>query len=109
MSSLAAARADNYYYPKSWDPSKVFNILYINYPNKTNKFPKGSLNKYQNSHPLGKRAKKIDQGILVIRYETPFHIRCKKCNEMIGKGVRFNAEKKQGFFFNTINNKMKYK
>jgi len=23
MSSLAAARADNYYYPKDWDPSKV--------------------------------------------------------------------------------------
>ena len=40
MSSLAAARADNYYYPKEWDPSW------------------GSLNKYQNSHPLGIRAKK---------------------------------------------------
>ena len=79
MSTLAAARADNFYYPKGWDPSK------------------GSLNKYQNSHPLGKRAKKIDQGILVIRFEVPFHIRCDKCKEMIGKGVRFNAEKKQGF------------
>lgn len=26
MSSLAAARADNFYYPKGWDPSKV--IIY---------------------------------------------------------------------------------
>jgi len=23
MSSLAAARADNFYYPRDWDPSKV--------------------------------------------------------------------------------------
>ena len=23
MSTLAAARADNFYYPKNWDPSKV--------------------------------------------------------------------------------------
>lgn len=29
MSSLAAARADNYYYPKDWDPSKVYYIYYI--------------------------------------------------------------------------------
>ncbi len=29
MSTLAAARADNFYYPQNWDPSKVryFNIL----------------------------------------------------------------------------------
>ena len=27
MSSLAAARADNFYYPKNWDPSKVFLIF----------------------------------------------------------------------------------
>ncbi|KAL4472912.1 hypothetical protein ABPG72_007789 [Tetrahymena utriculariae] len=77
MSSLKAARADNFYYPKDWDPSK------------------GSLNKFQNSHPLGDRAKKIDQGILVIRYETPFHVRCLKCDNMIAKGVRFNAEKRK--------------
>jgi len=30
----------------------------------------------------------------VIRYETPFHIRCLKCSNMIAKGVRFNAEKR---------------
>ncbi len=29
MSSLKAARADNYYYPKDWDPSKVKNIWYF--------------------------------------------------------------------------------
>jgi len=76
MSTLAAARADNFYYPKNWDPSK------------------GSLNKYHKSHPLGARANKIKEGILVIRFEVPFHVRCTKCQNMIGKGVRFNAEKK---------------
>jgi len=27
MSTLAAARADNFYYPKNWDPSKVTTLL----------------------------------------------------------------------------------
>lgn len=77
MSTLAAARADNFYYPKNWDPTK------------------GSLNKFKKSHPLGSRANKMKQGIITIRYEVPFHIRCTKCKNMIAKGVRFNAEKKQ--------------
>lgn len=76
MSTLAAARADNYYYPKDWNPKK------------------GSLNKYHKSHPLGKRASKIKEGILTVRYETPFDIRCLQCKNSIGKGVRFNARKK---------------
>ena len=51
MSSLAAARADNFYYPPEWTPEA------------------GSLNKFAGVPPghLGKRAKKMDQGILVIR------------------------------------------
>lgn len=49
MSTLAAARADNFYFPPEWDPKK------------------GSMNKQQGQHPLRERAKKIDQGILVIR------------------------------------------
>lgn len=80
MSTLKAARADNFYFPKDWDPSK------------------GTLNKFQNSHPLGNRASKIGQGILVVRYETPYHIRCFKCERMIAKGVRFNAEKKNSIY-----------
>ena len=51
MSTLAAARADNFYFPPEWDPKK------------------GSMNKQQGQHPLRERAKKIDQGILVIRYD----------------------------------------
>jgi coiled-coil domain-containing protein 130 len=76
MSSLAAARADNFYYPPQYDPSK------------------GSLNKFNGQHPLRERAKKLGEGILIIRFEMPFNVWCGKCNHLIGKGVRFNAEKK---------------
>jgi coiled-coil domain-containing protein 130 len=29
------------------------------------------------------------------RFEMPFNVWCEKCQDLIGKGVRFNAEKKQ--------------
>lgn len=84
MSSLAAARADNFYYPPEWDPSQ------------------GSLNKFHGQHALRERARKIDQGILIIRFEMPFNIWCEGCESMIAKGVRFNAEKKQvGNYYST--------
>jgi coiled-coil domain-containing protein 130 len=84
MSSLAAARADNFYYPPEWTPAQ------------------GSINKFQKSHPLGKRAAKIDQGILVIRFETPYNMWCLQCNNHIGRGVRYNAQKKKvGNYFTT--------
>ena len=78
MSSLAAARADNFYHGPDYDPKKH-----------------KSLNKMRGSHgALGDRARKLDQGILIIRFEMPFHVSCSKCGEMIAKGERFNAEKK---------------
>ncbi|XP_072964867.1 uncharacterized protein [Typha angustifolia] len=84
MSSLAAARADNFYYPPEWTPKK------------------GSLNKFHGQHALRERARKIDQGILIIRFEMPYNIWCGGCNSMIAKGVRFNAEKKQvGNYYST--------
>ncbi|GAB4828916.1 hypothetical protein Ancab_018577 [Ancistrocladus abbreviatus] len=84
QSSLAAARADNFYYPPEWDPSQ------------------GSLNKFHGQHALRERARKIDQGILIIRFEMPFNVWCEGCNAMIAKGVRFNAEKKQvGNYYST--------
>ncbi|EEF38010.1 probable splicing factor YJU2B [Ricinus communis] len=84
MSSLAAARADNFYYPPEWSPKK------------------GGLNKFHGQHALRERARKIDQGILIIRFEMPFNIWCGGCNSMIAKGVRFNAEKKQvGNYYST--------
>ena len=84
MSSLAAAGSDNYYYPKGWDPSK------------------GSINTFHKSHPLGKRAKDLHHGILVVRFEMPFNVWCTHCETHIGKGVRFNAKKKKtGMYFTT--------
>ena len=41
------------------------------------------------------RAKKLaTEGILTIRFEMPYNVRCTGCDNHIGKGVRFNAEKK---------------
>ncbi|PHJ18772.1 nuclear family protein [Cystoisospora suis] len=85
MSSLEAVRADGYYYDPDYDPKKH-----------------KSLNAFHHSHPLGDRAKKISEGILIIRFEIPFKVICLKCDHIIDKGVRFNAEKKcVGFYFTT--------
>jgi coiled-coil domain-containing protein 130 len=46
-------------------------------------------------HHLGARARKIGDGILVIRFEMPFDVWCASCNELIPHGRRFNAEKKE--------------
>ena len=53
--------------------------------------------KFNTSHPLGARARKINQGILVVRFELPYAVWCETCKPpaLIGQGVRFNAEKKK--------------
>ena len=56
------------------------------------------------SHPLGKRANKVSQGILTVRFELPFAVWCDHCTPpaIIGQGVRFNAEKKKvGNYYST--------
>ena len=60
----------NKYYPPDYDPSK------------------GGLNKFQGTHALRERAKKIHLGILVIRFEMPYNIWCDGCGNHIGMGVR---------------------
>jgi Saf4/Yju2 protein len=50
------------------------------------------------SHALGYRARKLkSEGILTVRFECPFPIWCTNCQpqQIIGQGVRFNAEKKK--------------
>lgn len=86
MSSLSAARADNYYYPREWRPEL------------------GSINAFQGSHPLGRRAKDLaTQRVLVVRFEMPFNVWCTHCETHIGRGVRFNARKRKcGMYFSTI-------
>nr|GAT60913.1 predicted protein [Mycena chlorophos] len=62
----------------------------------------GSLNSYRGKHALGDRARKLDQGILITRFELPFNIWCGTCNNHIGMGVRYNAEKKKiGNYYST--------
>ena len=85
MSSLAAARADNFYHPPDWDPRKESRAAHS---------LKATGGPAWKAHPLRERAKKLDQGILVIRFEMPFDVRCSGCGCRIGKGVRFDAEKK---------------
>ena len=82
MSSLAAARADNFYHPPDWDPRR-----------QSRAEASGAVG--WKAHPLRERAKKLaSEGVLVIRFEMPFHVRCSGCGCRIAKGVRFDAEKK---------------
>ncbi|KAI0982542.1 hypothetical protein GJ496_005944 [Pomphorhynchus laevis] len=61
-----------------------------------------SLNAYHGTHALRERARKLDRGILIIRFEMPFNIWCEKCDNHIGMGVRYNAEKsKVGMYYTT--------
>jgi len=81
---MAERKAVNKYYPPEWTPDQ------------------GSINKFVGQHPLRERARKIKQGILIIRFEMPFNIWCSGCENHIGKGVRYNAEKKKiGSYFST--------
>jgi coiled-coil domain-containing protein 130 len=76
MSSLAAAKADNFYFPEDFDPQRH-----------------RTLNRYHGQHALRDRARA--DGALVVRFEVPFPLSCSRCGEAIGKGVRFNAEKRE--------------
>ncbi len=97
MSSLAATRADGYYYPKDFDPSKHVSVLLIvqktihdyNRQQKEEKMRKKYGDKYRGDQ-------RKEDGSHKVRFEAPFHIRCSACNNMMAKGVRFNAIKKVG-------------
>lgn len=56
-------------------------------------------------HPLGARASKLKTGGgLMVRFELPFAVWCTNCSpeQIIGQGVRFNAEKKKvGNYYST--------
>ncbi|WKX95667.1 hypothetical protein Q1695_012265 [Nippostrongylus brasiliensis] len=82
---MGERKGQNFYYPPDFDYKKHKN-----------------LNKYHGTHALRERAKKISQGILVIRFEMPFNIWCLGCNNHVGMGVRYNAEKKKiGMYYTT--------
>lgn len=79
MSSLAASRADNFYYPPEWEPSM------------------GSISKFQ-----GSKGKNQYEQHGIIRFELPFDGWCLNCNVHMSKGLRFNAKKvRSGEYFST--------
>eukprot|EP00007_Cunea_sp_BSH-02190019_P006430 CAMPEP_0174239412 /NCGR_PEP_ID=MMETSP0417-20130205/14526_1 /TAXON_ID=242541 /ORGANISM="Mayorella sp, Strain BSH-02190019" /LENGTH=350 /DNA_ID=CAMNT_0015318349 /DNA_START=11 /DNA_END=1059 /DNA_ORIENTATION=+ len=81
---MAERKSVNKYYPPDWRPEH------------------GSVNKYHGQHPLRERARKLHLGILIIRFEMPFNVWCTGCGCHVGRGTRFNAEKKQaGSYFST--------
>ncbi|KAK3509969.1 hypothetical protein QTP70_023786, partial [Hemibagrus guttatus] len=82
---LGERKGVNKYYPPDFDPAKH-----------------RSINGYWNTHPLRERARKLSQGILIIRFEMPYNIWCDGCKNHIGMGVRYNAEKKKvGNYYTT--------
>ncbi|XP_037104475.1 coiled-coil domain-containing protein 130 homolog isoform X2 [Syngnathus acus] len=82
---MGERKGTNKYYPPDFDPAKH-----------------GSLNGYHKTHALRERARKLSQGILIIRFEMPYNIWCDGCKNHIGMGVRYNAEKKKvGNYFTT--------
>ena len=81
---MGERKGQNMYYPPDYDPKY------------------GGLNKFQGTHALRERARKLDQGILIIRFEMPYNIWCEGCKNHIGMGVRYNAEKKKvGMYYTT--------
>jgi coiled-coil domain-containing protein 130 len=79
MSSLAAARADNFYFPPEWRPEY------------------GGISKFAGS----KGANQYEQ-YGIIRFELPFDGWCLGCSRHMSKGLRFNAKKeKEGKYFST--------
>nr|CDP98204.1 Bm7666, isoform d [Brugia malayi] len=82
---MGERKGQNFYYPPDFDYKKH-----------------KSLNSYHGTHALRERAAKIKQGILIIRFEMPFNIWCLGCNNHVGMGVRYNAEKKKiGMYYTT--------
>jgi len=93
---MVERKGQNFYYPPDFNPDKHKN-----------------LNNYHGVHALRERANKIDQGIIIIRFEMPYNIWCgsnaedpdpniKGCRKHIGMGVRYNAEKtKLGMYYTT--------
>ncbi|KAJ8599299.1 hypothetical protein CTAYLR_008837 [Chrysophaeum taylorii] len=78
MSTLSAARADNFYYPGEWDPS-------------VESLKKVRRHKGRNQYET--------RG--VIRLEIPFHCWCAACGRHIAKGTRFNAKKERAGKYHT--------
>jgi coiled-coil domain-containing protein 130 len=68
------------------------------------------LNAYHGTHALRERARKLDQGILIVRFEMPYNIWCDGCKNHIAQSNRYNAEKKKvDMYFSTPVHEFKMK
>ena len=90
MSTLKAARADNFYYDPNFNPKKHKSLNDYNRKKKQEKLKV----KYGPNYRSDK--KRPEEGAHKVRFEVPFHVKCLRCQTMIAKGVRFNAVKKPG-------------
>ncbi|GFE53904.1 nuclear -like family protein, putative [Babesia ovis] len=114
MSTLKAARADNFYYaPDGADWSEQRRRMRKT-PKRPRNYFKSSGLKYADSDPnvehgdgngdtcaLAPFYRGSGRGA-VIRFEMPFKVICLKCGAYIAKGVRFDAERKAiGKYFST--------
>ena len=61
---MGERKGQNFYYPPDFDPKKH-----------------GSLNGSHGVHALRERARKLDRGILIIRFEMPYNIWCDGCKK----------------------------
>jgi len=87
MSSLAATKADGFYRGTDYDPQRD-----------------GGLNQFRKVKgvPSNAKSRKAPPGASICRFEMPFKIWCLGCNQIIDKGVRFNAERRTvGKYFST--------
>ncbi|KII68259.1 Coiled-coil domain-containing protein 130 [Thelohanellus kitauei] len=83
---MSERKAVNKYYPPEWRPEM------------------GSINYYRKSLKFRERPKDQEERdpVFVIRFEMPFNIWCNGCNQHVGMGVRYNAQKKSiGKYFTT--------
>jgi coiled-coil domain-containing protein 130 len=79
---MGELKGQNHYYPADFDYKKHKN-----------------LNNYHGTHALRDRKK---TGYIIIRFEMPFNVWCLGCNNHIGMGVRYNAEKRKiGMYYTT--------
>jgi coiled-coil domain-containing protein 130 len=81
---MGERKGQNKYYPPDFDYKKH-----------------KSLNAYHGTHALRERARKLDRGIMIIRFEMPYNIWCDGCKAHVAMGVRYNAEKTKVDMYHT--------
>ena len=85
MSSLAAARADNFYHPPDWDPQKESRRKFQNAKG-INQFEQKGLIRCD-SRPHADACAVPFEVLVPGSFEMPFNVWCDKCHQMLGRGA----------------------